>query len=392
MMRIFVLHNHYQDKGGEDIVFAQEVKELQHNHQVQAMTFKNKKGWRGFFQFILYPWNVFAVKKALRSIAEFRPDIVHVHNTHYAIGPLLFRALQKRKIPVVLTLHNFRLLDPSASLFYRDKIYIPDLTANFPWQSVRLRVLDNSLLKTFWTALTYYLHKKAGTWKNIDRYLTFSNFAKKLIVRSSLDIAPDQIRIKPNFVLPPANEPVPPLRENHFIYIGRLSEEKGILPLLKAFSKSDFKLKIFGDGPLRADVLQYVERYPNISYQGFQSKSTLHAELCSCEALLVPSICYEGMPLNVLEAFSLGTPVLANRRGILEEMIDDGIHGFHFDVNDPAGTVATLKKWHNLTKDDKQKISLNCQKAYWDKYSPQKNVILLESIYQEVIKNKTRHE
>jgi glycosyltransferase involved in cell wall biosynthesis len=98
------------------------------------------------------------------------------------------------------------------------------------------------------------------------------------------------------------------------------------------------------------------------------------------------------MPLNVLEAFSLGTPVLANRIGILEEMIDDGIHGFHFDVNDPAGTVATLKKWHNLTKDDKQKISLNCQKAYWDKYSPQKNVILLESIYQEVIKNKTRHE
>lgn len=392
MMRIFVLHNYYQDRGGEDIVFEQEVKGLQHNHLVQTLTFGNKKGWRGIPQFLLYPWNIYAVRKAIRAIEKFRPDIVHVHNTHYAIGPLLFRVLQKRGVPVVLTLHNFRLLDPSASLFHKGDVYLPNLKADFPWQSVRLKVLDNSLLKTFWTAFTYYLHKKIGTWKGVDRYLTFSHFTKECMVHSSLEITPDRISIKPNFV-EPLSVPTPPeSRQDHFIYIGRLSQEKGISSLLQAFANCDFKLKIFGDGPLRNEVLRYTEQYTNISYHGFKDKSTLCVELLSCQALIVPSICYEGMPLSILEAFSLGTPVLASEIGILKEMIVEEAHGLHFEPNNPPSMVATLRQWNKLTTEKKQNISINCQNTYLDKYSPQKNVLLLESIYQETIQNKIRHE
>lgn len=390
-MRIFVLHNHYQDKGGEDIVFAQEVDELRQRHQVQTMTFTNKKGWRGLLQFLFYPWNIFATKKTIQQIAAFRPDIVHVHNIHYAVGPLLFRALYKRGIPVVFTLHNFRLLDPSASLFYKGNVYMPDLKADFPWESVRLKVLDNSLLKTFWTAFAYYLHKKTGTWRHVDKYLTFSHFAKECLVNSSLRIKPAQIAIKPNFVQPLASSEATD-RKDYFVYIGRLSIEKGVLPLLRAFSRSDIQIKIFGDGPLREEVVRTASQHPNIEYEGFQDKTVLNKHLRTCQALIVPSICYEGMPLSLLEAFSAGTPVLASRIGILEEMIKEGIHGLHFEANDPDSMIHTLDKWKTLPKDHKQIISINCQKAYLEKYSPEKNVILLEEIYKETLQNRKDYE
>ncbi|HMR19165.1 MAG TPA: glycosyltransferase family 4 protein, partial [Sphingobacterium sp.] len=304
----------------------------------------------------------------------------------------LFRALYKRKIPIVITLHNFRLLDPSASLFYKGHAYMPHLKADFPWESVRRKVLNNSLLKTFWTAFTYYLHKKIGTWHYVDKYLTFSNFAKQCLTDSSLQIKSDRIAIKPNFAKPLLINEIITSRLAYFVYIGRLSEEKGISTLLKAFSRTDKTLKIFGDGPLRDEVLQYAHRYPNIQYEGFQDKAILNKHLLACQALVVPSICYEGMPLSILEAFSVGTPVLASKLGILEEMIQERVHGLHFEANDPESTRATLDKWQRLSEEDKQKISANCHKAYLDKYSPRKNVILLESIYQETIQNRKNNE
>src|SRR5690606_38472820 len=122
-----------------------------------------KKGIKGLLQFLLYPWNIFATKRVMKRVEAFRPDIVHIHNMHYAIGPLLCRALYKRNFPTVLTLHNYRLLDPSATLFHNNKVFTDSIRDEFPWKSVYRKVLDNSLIKTFWTAFTYYIHKKMGT-------------------------------------------------------------------------------------------------------------------------------------------------------------------------------------------------------------------------------------
>lgn len=385
-MRIFVIHNHYQDKGGEDVVFAQEVDALRQVHTVETLTFHNRKGWRGLFQFALYPWNVFAVRKAIRAIKSFNPDVVHIHNTHYAVGPLLFRALYKRNIPVVATLHNFRILDPSAALFHQGTPYRPDLEADFPWQSVGKKVLDNSFLKTFWTAFTYYLHKKIGTWQQVDRYLVFSNFAKEMFMESRLHLDNNQIAIKPNFVTPASLPPPLPERQDFFVYIGRLSEEKGIAPLLQGFAQSSATLRIYGDGPLREEVLQYAGKHSNIQYKGYQQKEVLTEALLSCQALLVPSICYEGMPLSILEAFSLGTAVLVSDLGILPEMVQERVHGLHFQPNNPTSLAEALTRWEALVKTDKQQISKNCHNTYLDRYSPEKNVLLLQNIYQSILK------
>lgn len=385
LMRILIIHNFYQHKGGEDVVFTQEATVLKDKgHQVETLSFQNKKGIKGLFQFLLYPWNSFAAHKIMKKVADFQPDIVHIHNTHYAIGPLAFRKLSKRKIPVVLTLHNFRLLDPSANLFHNNNVFTDTIDKEFPWKSVKNKVLDNSLLKTFWTAFTIYIHKKLGTWKNIDRILSFSEFGKQLLLRSTLQLSAQNIVIKPNFALESLEEKQIE-KKDYFVYIGRLSEEKGIDSLLKAFSKCEYIIHIFGDGPLVEKVKQAAQLHPNIVYGGFQQKETLHQHLSASQALLVPSIWFEGMPMTVLEAFACGTPVIASKIGILEEMIQNKKNGLLFEPNDDKSIIDALHTWQTLSIDDKNAISENCKKDFSDTYSSQKNVLLLETIYKEAI-------
>src|SRR5690606_9663443 len=177
-MRIFIIHNFYQHAGGEDMVFRQEVQELKRHHTVETLTFRNKKGWRGLWQFLAYPWNLSAQRKVKKQLQHFNPDIVHIHNFHYASGPALIRTIKKRRIPVVMTLHNFRMLCPSATLFFRDRLYLDSIGTNFPWKAVRLKVLENSFVKTFGTAFTYFSHRKLGTFQLVDRFLTLSAFSR----------------------------------------------------------------------------------------------------------------------------------------------------------------------------------------------------------------------
>lgn len=389
-MRILIIHNFYQHKGGEDVVFAQETAVLKNQgHLVETATFKNKKGIRGLAQFALYPWNIFAAKSIMRKVEDFYPDVVHIHNTHYAVGPLIFRKLHKRKIPVVLTSHNFRLLDPSASLFHNNKVFTDTIDKEFPWKSVKNKVLDNSFLKTFWTAFTIYLHKKLGTWRDIDRILTFSEFGKQLLLRSSLQLDAQHIAIKPNFTQK-TPEGIIYEKKDYFVYIGRLSEEKGIEILLKAFSSCSYKLRIFGDGPLVEKVKQTAQLHSNIEYCGFQKQEALHKALSESQALLLPSICFEGMPMTIIEAFAIGTPVIASKLGILEEMVKEGQNGLLFEPNNAESIINALNIWQTLSVEEKKIISENCQKDFSNKYSVQKNVILLESIYQEVIQEQKK--
>src|SRR5690606_38191661 len=129
-------------------------------------------------QFLSYPFNFSTATKISKAVQAFGPDIIHIHNLHYAIGPWVIRAIDKLKIPIVMTLHNYRLLCQSASLFHKGRIFTKSLQEHFPWTAVRKRVLDNSLLKTFITAFTYWFHRKIGTWDKISRFIVLSDFAK----------------------------------------------------------------------------------------------------------------------------------------------------------------------------------------------------------------------
>lgn len=382
-MRILVVHNYYQHKGGEDVVFHQEVEALQKHHQVETITFQNRTGIRGLLQFALYPWNIFVANKIVAKAKDFKADIVHVHNIHYAIGPWVFRKLNQVGFKTTMTLHNYRLLCPSATLFFDGKIFTASLSEDFPKTALRKKVLHHSWLKTLITSFVYYSHRKVGTWDMVDKLIVLSDFAKNIFLSSRFEQKESKFAVKPNLVPKPIvieND-----KGNYFLYIGRLSAEKGILPLLEAIQNTKYKLKILGTGPQLEEVIKIIDGSSNLEYLGFLPQAEVSKSLNNSSALIVPSVCYEGMPMSIIEAFALGVPVLSSDIGILAEMVQPFQTGLHFDIYNKKNILDTLENWESMTEHEKKRISENCKKEYYNKYTEQQSIDMLQKIYSEVI-------
>ncbi len=382
-MRILIIHNQYQHIGGEDFVMRQEMDILLKKHEVELYSVKNVKGLKGYLQYLSYPWNGQEAKKILKKVEAFKPDLIHIHNMHYALGPLFILHLKKLQIPMLMTLHNFRLICPSATLFHDGNIYLESLKTDFPWDAVKKKVLENSYLKTFWTALTYYIHRKRGTFDLLDKVIVLSDFAKSIFLKSKVGIPAAKFIVKPNFVAQITPEEL--INDQSFVYIGRLSEEKGIIPLLHAWKATNHSLKIFGTGPLQQEVEQLAQHSPNIQYMGFQSRETISKHLAGATALVVPSVCYESMPLSVLEAYSLGIPVLASNIGILSEMVVPLYTGLRFDPNHHSDIIKTLTDWLNISPEKKKEIQENCRQEYLHKYERTLVMEQMEQIYTDTL-------
>ncbi|MGM1428959.1 glycosyltransferase family 4 protein [Sphingobacterium lactis] len=387
-MRILIIHNQYQHIGGEDFVMSQEMEALRKNHEVDLYTVRNVKGWKGYLQYLQYPMNWPQVKLLKAKIEEFKPDIIHIHNMHYALGPLFILHIKKMGIPMLMTLHNFRLICPSATLFDKGNIFLDSINQDFPWNAVKKKALENSYFKTFWTGFTYWIHRKRGTFQHIDRFIVLSEFAKGIFSRSKFGVSMEKFVVKPNFV---KEEFVEDLSEgDYFVYVGRLSEEKGIVPLLHAWRATNHKIKIFGTGPLQHEVEQIAAGSPHIQYMGFQNKQTLSKQIAHASAVVVPSICYESMPLSVLEAYALKTPVLASNIGILSEMVVPLHTGLLFDPHNHIDVVQKLNEWTSLAKEKKVAMGEHCYHEFVKKYSQPVVMDQLEQIYAEVALRKEK--
>lgn len=377
-MRILLVHNYYQDPGGEDGVFRQESEALKKGHTVELLTFRNRKGLMGLIQYLLYPYNIFAAFRLRNKIREFAPDLIHVHNIHYASGPILFRTAHRLKIPVVFTLHNYRLLCPSALLFYKGRRYMDSVGKAFPWDAVRKGVLDGSVPKTFLTALTYRFHAWLGTWKNVDAFLPLTAYAKNLLLQGRLGIPEEHIHVKPNFIQPLSPKPHASGEEPYFLYIGRLSEEKGVRPLLKAFNRPDAPpLRIIGDGPLRHLLNDLVN--PHIRHLGYLSREKIGEYIADCRGIIIPSVCLEGFPLTIQEGFSLKIPVILSKEVAASEVIEEGKNGFLIDPWHFHEKIMTIYRDPDL-----KRIGEEGFRTYEARFTREKVMHLLEEIYERV--------
>ena len=384
-MRILIIHNYYQHKGGEDVVFQQEYDLLRKEHEVYTLTFQNKKGLKGLIQYLLYPWNIFAYRKVQKYIKKINPDIVHVHNTHYGSGPVVIQAAKKLQKPVVLSLHNFRLLCPSATLFYNGKIFLDSITQKFPWTAVRNKVLDNSLAKTFLTAFTYYIHQKLKTWQKVDLYLPLANFSKDLLLTSKRNIKAEQITVKPNFITITAKVRI---AEDFYLYVGRLSLEKGIIELIRAFKKSGKQLIIVGSGPLKDQIKNDVENEANIHLVGELNKCQIIDKLAQCKALIVPSVCYEGgVPLTIIEALACKTPVLASKIGAIADEIKDDSTGWTFNPFNPDSINSAIEKFESTSAIVINEITDRAHERYKQHYTKDNVLHILINQYKKLTEN-----
>ncbi|MES1221843.1 MAG: glycosyltransferase [Bacteroidota bacterium] len=384
-MKILLIHTHYREKGGEDAVFEQDFKLLEQTEHPICLTFKNKGGFLGAIQFATSIWNTSAARKIKKIIATEKPDIIHIHNLHFAVGTIALRVAKKAGVPVVKTLHNYRLLCPSATLFSNGNIFTNSVSKNFPWKAVRNKVYRNSFLQTFWLAAVIWLHKKSGTWQHCNKYIVQSEFAKKIYVQSSLGIQTDKFVVNANFV----NQLVPDLqkKKDHFLFVGRLSQEKGITLLLEAFIKTDYELHIAGDGPLKELVLEACITNKRIKYLGRLDQQNVINAMHQCTALIFPSMWYEGMPMTILEAFSIGIPVIASDDGAMATLIEHGINGRLFMMGNANSLATELKTWNSLSCIEKNNYSENTLTIFKRKYTATIYKKHLLSIYNDIIES-----
>ena len=387
-MKILLIHNKYFHRGGEDLVYESERDILIRNgHEVESMVFTNEQIsslWTKLTVALGAVYNRKSHRLLLEKIKSFGPDVIHVHNFFHIASPSIFFAAYSSGVPVVMTLHNFRLICPSATLFFEGDIYEKSVDKIFPMDAVLKGVYRNSRVETLLVVLVTGIHKLLGTWRGkVNQYIALTDFSRRKILGSSLKITENQIVVKPNFVEDYGANLL--LRSEHFLYVGRLSEEKGIKMLLESASKqSEITYKIIGDGPLRAYVEDFAATHTNVEYLGFRDKEYIISELKQAKALVFPSQWYEGFPMTILEAFSCGTPVIASDLGGPGEVITHGTNGLLFDYHSSDALLLAIDR---LRKKGAlyQQLSRNARRSYEELYTPESNYHQLMKIYTKAI-------
>jgi glycosyltransferase involved in cell wall biosynthesis len=384
-MKILIVHNRYQQAGGEDNVVAAEAKLLaDHGHEVELWNADNKDlpgGLSGKIKTAISTTYSSASKAIARDkLQSFKPDVVHVHNFFPQISPSIYDACLDKGVPVVQTLHNYRLICPGAMLMRGGKICEQCITGS-PYQAAWYGCYRGSKLGSLVVAHMVAQHRKQGTWQHkVNRFIALTDFAKSKFVEAGFPS--DKIVVKANFAHDPLQES-PRLNRTtpgFALFVGRISEEKGIKTLLQAWSILDDKtlLKVAGTGSL-ADLLPGKN---NIVALGLQNSSEISRLMQQAAFLVLPSEWYEGFPLVLVEAFAHGLPVLASRLGSMADIIMDGETGLLFTTGD-ADDLASKAKWLMDNPLKTQELGENARRTFLAKYTAEQNYAELMAIYED---------
>jgi len=383
-MRILALHTHYQQRGGEDESFSAEVALLQERgHQVQPVTFHNQglETLRRWEQAAVTLWNREAYRQVREAIRTFRPDLVHIHNTFPLASPAVIHAAKAEGVPVVMTLRNYRLLCVNALLFREGRVCEACL-GRIPWRGAVYGCYRQSRAASAVVAGMLTLHRLLGTWSLVDRFIALTDFARQKFIQAGFP--PEKLAVKPNFVHP---DPGPGEgRGGYALFVGRLSPEKGIRTLLRAWERLGGKvpLKIVGDGPLAGDVRQAVRQMPGVEWLGRKTPDEVYTLMGNAAFLVFPSEWYETFGRVAIEAFAKSTPVLAADIGAVAEVTEPGRTGLHFRPGDPEDLAAKVE-WLLAHPTELARMRKEARAEYEAKYTAERNYQLLMEIYGQAL-------
>jgi glycosyltransferase involved in cell wall biosynthesis len=385
-MKILITHNSYQQQGGEDTAVNAEIKLLRdHRHDIMVYRRHNSEihNMTRTSTALSTIWSQQVVNDVGRLCEQFQPDLIHSHNSFPLISPSIYWAASRHRIPVVQTLHNFRLLCPQA-MFLRDGHVCEDCLGKIPWRAVTRKCYHDSTLRSAVTASMLTAHQAIGTFREkVSAYIALNHFCRDKFIAGGLPAK--KIHIKPNFV---ESIRTPDWRaRKDALFVGRLSSEKGLDSLIDATrrlqaSTNDSRyrsyLKVIGTGPLEAPVTAAFQN----NYLGYLPRSSVYSMMQSSLFMIAPSTCYETFGLAAVEAFSCGLPVIASRHGGLAELVKDGVTGLLFrpgDANDLAEKIA----WALANPDEMLKMGRAAYEEYLHKYTPEHNYRILIDIYEK---------
>lgn len=345
-MRILQIHTEYLQAGGERTVVEAESDLLRAaGHEVVEWRNANPQAaHRQAVSLLMSPWNPSQARR-IRGVAQANnPDIAHVHNTWYATSPSVIPALRKLGIPVVMTLHNFRLTCAN-SLLQRDGAPCELCVGTHPWRAVRYRCYRDSYIASGFSAATISVNRRLETWAgNVDRFIALSDFSVERLVRGG--VPRDKVIVKPNFVPDPGRRSAPPSASSDVLFAGRLIDGKGIRTALEAWERAEpagLRLLVAGDGPL-GDELR-ARAWRSVEFLGWVDVERVRSMMLEARALLFPSEYYENMPMVLVEALAGGVPIIASDRGSMPAMVaplGDGWLAPPGDVTAWATAIAAL--------------------------------------------------
>ena len=378
-MNILVLHNKYQQDGGEDAVVAAEVSMLgSANHNVRLELLDNasiSSLKEKVFTFVNTPYNRHSAKWLENLVRLHVPDIIHVHNFFPLMTPAVHETAFTLGIPLVQTLHNYRLLCANAQFLRGGQICEKCISGSSAWGIVH-RCYRNSLPGSIAVVRMQQRANIKKTWSKVSRFIALTKFARQKFIEGGIPAS--KIVVKPNFYMGNEFEDVGP--RNGALFVGRLSAEKGIDMLVEAWAAfPDHILTVVGDGPLRTTL--EASAPSNVNFLGFQPPNVVQKKMRQSSLMIVPSIWYEGFPMIVVEAYANGLPVVASRIGSLNEIVEDGVTGGLFDVSD-MGDMARVTKRILSSANTINNFSVNARDRYKEKFNKDANLKEIMEIYK----------
>tara|TARA_R100000365_G_C2748060_1_gene78762 strand:- start:480 stop:1655 length:1176 start_codon:yes stop_codon:yes gene_type:complete len=382
MLKILILHNTYQQHGGEDAVVEAEsalLRKAGHKVQVELVSNDSISGLHAkALTFFKTPYDAARKNWFANLVAAERPDVVHIHNFFPLLTPAVHEAAAEMGIPVVQTLHNYRLLCANA-LFLRDGTVCEKCLSGTRYSGVVHRCYRGSLSASLAVVRLQNRAFSCGSWhKHVHRFIALTAFSREKFISGGL---PDgRVAVKPNFV---ARERPCAVQRSGALFVGRLSKEKGADTLVSAWRElPNIPLTIVGGGPEQGALEAMAPS--NVTFVGQQPPERVATYMAGAQALILPSIWYEGFPMTVVEAFAAGLPVIASNIGSLGEVVTPGRSGAHFTPGNAADLARKVRELFDIPE-MLERLGSGARAIYEAHYTPEANLRQLERIYDEAI-------
>jgi len=378
-MKILEINKYHYPKGGSERHYFDVSQVLREKgHKILFFSTKNKNNIENHKHFakdvsfsafnliniFRFFYNFESAKKLQDLIDVERPDIAHLHNIYHQLSPSIIHVLKKNNIPMVMTLHDYKIICPNYKLFHKGLICEKCKNGKY-YNCVLNKCVKNSFFKSLLVSIEAYLHNQIlKSYDLIDFFIAPSEFMKKKCVEFGVN--EKKIITINNFVNFEANSYSQ--KEDYLLYFGRLSEEKGIEVLLRAMLKlHDYKLKIVGAGenlPVLRALVSELCLENKVEFLGAKHNDDLLNIVNDAQAIIIPSIWYENMPMNLLEAMSMGKIVIASNIGGIPEIISDGKNGFLFESGNSEELAEKIKNLSQYDLNNFKKCAKNTVKKY----------------------------
>jgi glycosyltransferase involved in cell wall biosynthesis len=383
-MKILQVHNIYQGKTGEETVVDEEKRVLEKHGHAVIQFIKDNSDLERFNKVdkirMLFSLTASkAIGDEFEALLEVeRPDICHVHNTFPLITPVVYKICNSKDIPVVQTLHNYKMVCTNSLLFRGEEVCELCLNKSL-YNSIKYKCYRDSYLATAAQAHVIQHHRKIGTWdRYIDKYACLTEFQKEKVFDDKLK---HKVFVKPNFL---AENKLEIVQEDFFLFVGRLNNSKGLQDLLYLF-QNNIKSKFILIG--KSDNPKVFEQFENVTHLGERDREVVLEHMRRCRAVIFPSKYYEGMPMVILEAFSLKKPVISRDRGAMASMIEHNVNGIKYEnLEDLAEAIKSLDGNPTWCEELGQNAFMN----YLEKYTEEKGYENLMNLYTEVLCQKSK--